>query len=139
MAKSKRVKKAFFTLGLVAALFFVNYLPASAGTDYQFWNMGIYSYQRSNQLRMRPKETPLQYSLVRVTSMTSVGKINASFTGGTYPISDSLTISNGVNTGKWLKLWNVNETSKSIPVALECTNYNFNSTNGSVSGWVDYE
>ncbi|MBU3174635.1 hypothetical protein [Clostridium estertheticum] len=140
MAKSKKFKKAFFSGGLVAVLLCINCLQASAGTDREFWNMSIRSYRSSSVLTTRYKETNLQYSLVRVTSMKSIGKIYTSFVGATYDISDELEISSGVNTGKWLKQVNTaTQTDKGSPIALSSRNYNWSSSTGSLSGWVDYE
>jgi len=140
MAKNKKFKKSFFTLGLVVALICVNYLSANAGTNRQFWNMSIRSYQGDSVLTTRYKETALQYSMLDVTSMTSVGKVYTQFVGSTYGISNNVIISNGVNTGVWIKVPNTATTTwAGAPIALSNHNYNWNSTTGTLGGWVDYE
>lgn len=140
MAKSKKVKKSIFTLGLVAALVTVNYFSVQAGVNRQFWNMSIRAYQGKSVLTTRYKATNSQCSWVKVTSMASVGKIYTSFEASTYSYTNNLIVSNGVNTGVWLKQAYVGTTSHSgWPIALSVSNYNLNKTTGKLNGWVDYE
>lgn len=140
MAKSRKMKKTFISLGLLTALLCINSFSAYAGTEREFWDMTIRSLKQESVLTTRNKETDLQYSWVKVDSMKSIGKVATKFVGPTWTITDPKVIEVGVNTGTWQCLPYITSGSyMGSPIALSAYNYNLSTSTGTIGGWVDYE
>lgn len=137
MRKSKRRVTVLLMAVMVLVLF--SSTASATGTVREFWDMSIRSWQGVSVLTTRNKETNNEYSRVKVTSMKSIGKATVGIKGPTYYLG-SVTINNDVNTNQWVKIsYTANSGGKNAPAALYNKNYNYNSTTGSMAGYVDYE
>jgi len=135
--KSKR-RVTVMLVAVMVSLLFASTVSAT-GTTREFWNMTIRAWKGESVLTNRNKQTNNEYSRVKVTSMKSVGKARVGIKGPTYYLG-SVVIDNGVNTNNWVRIsYTANSGGKGAPAALYNTNYNLNSTTGSMGGSVDYE
>lgn len=140
MLKNSKKKKVLATIGLLGALVCTGLVPASAGTNRDFYDMTIRTRRRTSQLTNRQKETEKQYSWVKVSSMSGTNKVDTKFCiNSTLDATSWYSISSGDTSWKKLNYSNCGHPGVGVNIYLSACNSYWSTGSGNISGTVDYE